>query len=259
MSPLRPEEETAAQLLSARLGADNVIPRDVPGAPPATHDFDLQIQGRIVAVEVTMAADGAIKSFWAAQHDHQWDEPTLTLSWGLTLMPGTRVNGVRSNAPRYVRLLEEIEVTKFDATRLSWRTDPEEATLVRSVADLGVRAGMSVNDPPVRIVIGTVGPVDWGGADGLAEVVEKEARANAEKLAKANGDERHLFVWLDWTSNQGQAAVYSILNIGVPPRVPNLPPSINTVWVSPIAMKEGGREFLWRVTPPAPWELNDSS
>ena len=181
---LRPEEQSAARLLSDRLRADKVIARDVPGAPPATHDFDLQVQRRMVAVEVTMAADAAVKSFWAAQHDHEWEEPTLSLAWGLTLMPGTRVDGVRSKAPRYLRQLEAREVMKFDATRLSWRTDPEDAALIRSLAHLGVRAGIGLNDPPVRIVIGTVGPVDWGGADGLAEVVEREAQANAEKLAR---------------------------------------------------------------------------
>jgi hypothetical protein len=254
---LRPDEQSAACLLSSRLGADEVLPRDVLGAPPATHDFDLRVQGRTLAVEVTMAADGATKSFWDAQQDHQWDEPTLSNSWGLTLIPGTRVKPVRSKAPRFLRILEEREVSRFDITRLSHRTDPDDAVVIKLLAELGVRAGSAHDHAPARIVIGVVGDVEWGGADGLAEVVESEAQANAEKLANAIADERHLFVWLDWTSHQGQAAVFSILKIGVPPRVPDLPPGVDTVWVAPTAMKEGGQEFLWRVTPPDPWDLTD--
>ena len=256
VNQLRPEESEAAQLLRARLGADEVIPRYVPGAPEGTHDFDLTIGNQVLAVEVTTSADAVARSFWDAVHNREWEEPSLSRSWGLTLTSGARVHRVKDRAPRELQVLEHSDVTRFRFGQASATRDPEAVEALRSLADLGIQNGISSEVSPSRIHIATVGDGAWGGAEGLREVVEHEASTNAGKLSRAHADERHLFIWLDWTSHRAQAAVSSILRIGVAPPVPELPTGVDTVWVAPSSMVDSDM-FLWSVSPPDPWNLSD--
>ena len=63
-----------------------VEPRDVEGAPDATHDFDIVSRaGQRVALEVTAAADHARLSLDAAAFGKEWTAPTLTNDWWLVL------------------------------------------------------------------------------------------------------------------------------------------------------------------------------
>ncbi|WP_442545253.1 hypothetical protein ACSBOX_06130 [Arthrobacter sp. KN11-1C] len=57
-SSLDDRELRAAQVVRAVFGAETrqIIPRDIVGAPPATHDFDLFDGTTTVAVEVTTIA-----------------------------------------------------------------------------------------------------------------------------------------------------------------------------------------------------------
>ena len=103
------------------------------------------------------------------------------------------------------------------------------------------------------------GSSGWGGPDAITEAVEREARANAQKLTRATADERHLFMWIDWTMADLQAAIISVRDLGVFPAVPELPEGVDTVWVAPVVMVDERQAFLWRVTPPAGWEVLDQS
>ena len=126
---------------------------------------------------------------------------------------------------------------------------------------LGVRGGIAVDDQPSRIVVGTAGAGSsaWGGRDSITEAVEREAAANAEKLARTTADERHLFMWIDWTMSDLQAAVIGVGDLGTLRRVPELPKGVDTAWVAPRAMVDERQMFLWRVTPPGAWEILDPS
>jgi hypothetical protein len=255
MNHLRPDETTAAHLLMAKLAADDVMPRDIPGAPDGTHDLDLKVGDRVLAVEVTTSADAEATSLWEAVHDREWEERSLSRSWGLTLGTDARVKRVKNQAPNHLRVLELNEVDRFSAGQAPPTRDSEVVSTLSSLFALRVVQGIAVDSSPPRIVVATVGNGTWGGAEGLTEVVEREAVANADKLNRAEADERHLFIWLDWTSRQAQAAVSSILRLGVAPPMPELPAGVNTVWVAPGAMIDGG-SFLWSVTPPDPWDLS---
>jgi hypothetical protein len=90
-------------------------------------------------------------------------------------------------------------------------------------------------------------------------VVADEARANSAKLAKANADERHLFVWLNHSHSGAELAV----STGLPlPGSPVVPDTIDCVWLATqgvpdldaIRVGEVGVLRLWRVRPPAAWE-----
>lgn len=62
MTRARPwDNEAEGADLVARLINGRPIRRDGPGAPPGTHDFDIQLNdGNIVALEVTQQANGGI-------------------------------------------------------------------------------------------------------------------------------------------------------------------------------------------------------
>lgn len=87
------EEPVAAELVAGELGG-TPTQREVPGAPPKTHDFDIDLSdGRVVALVVTSSADFGLKSMWAAIHTGLWDARALRTSWtlqGRSMPPGTR-------------------------------------------------------------------------------------------------------------------------------------------------------------------------
>jgi hypothetical protein len=86
------------------------------------------------------------------------------------------------------------------------------------------------------------------------------AESNLAKLAAAEVDERHLFVWMDPSTSTAEAAV----SLGRPFRAPAaLPPEIDIVWLATpgvpnfgaVAFAGVGVLALWRVRPGAlEWE-----
>jgi hypothetical protein len=63
---VRVEEIAAADIVATRVGGQ-AVPRDVPGAPDTTHDFDVQLaDGRAIALEVTSAVDPEMVSMRVA-------------------------------------------------------------------------------------------------------------------------------------------------------------------------------------------------
>ena len=57
--------------------------RDLPPAPPATHDFDVCLSDRVVALEVTRAAVREVRAQQAAIDSASWEAPGLTHNWTL--------------------------------------------------------------------------------------------------------------------------------------------------------------------------------
>ena len=82
MSRERPEEVQAAVAVAATLGG-TYIPRDVPGAPEGTHDFDIHVGSRVIALEVTSATDGSTTAMWDRVSKSDLLQPSLRYSWGL--------------------------------------------------------------------------------------------------------------------------------------------------------------------------------
>ncbi len=74
-------EARASHVLSEVLGG-SVVWRDTPEAPSGTHDFDLEfVDGRTIAVEVTISTDQRLVEFWHAVGDQSWQSPQLLHSW----------------------------------------------------------------------------------------------------------------------------------------------------------------------------------
>ena len=227
-----PDEEqecAAARLVKGVIGG-RIQKTDGPGAPPATVDFLLHLPLRQIALEVTSTAVREVESFWKSEQGYDWAATRCEHGWSIQLdAPGRGRRGadLRDVHRRVEDLLRQLEVAGVSRFGLGAPPLPnsDTAATVEELRQLGVVAGSSVGPPgsgPPLIVIGTTGPGAWMGRDIMNIAAEREAHANAEKLATASADERHLFIWVAWSDNEGQAASMSVLG---PPDVPPDTPS----------------------------------
>ena len=249
------EEKAAADIVAAQVGAAQPDKRDVPGAPPGTHDYDLHIGDRTIVLEVTSATDGEVRSLWDTVHDHEWEEATLGRSWGLTLKPGSRIKGLADKAVPLLRTLEAQGVEKFDDSYPSRRSSDVTLRALHQLSEIGIRNGISMNSKPTRIVVSVIGPSGWGSSGTLINVVERAAQRKVKQLSRAAADERHLFLWLDWSDYDAQAAMHFVMDLGVlPEHPPSLPAGIDKVWIMPFAVMDGRTRPLLSATAEG-WEI----
>ncbi len=240
----------AGRIFSSILGG-NVVPKDVPGAPPGTHDFDLELgDGRVIAVEVTVSTDRRVVEFWAAVHDQSWDAPQLRTSWLLNVTPPANIKTLRGNVEPLLCGLEQAGRSKFgirDGT-----TAPEVKELLRLLVK-GGDVWNGVLPPRIFLYSTSVGSV---GIDGVRAAVEHETAKpdNRAKLGRAPADERHFFVWIDPLHTQAAAAM-GFMGVTVPTGC-TLPPEIDTLWVAIPTTDDSGAdgERLWRYTRQSGWE-----
>ncbi len=223
----------------------------MPGAPPGTHDFDLELgDGLVIAVEVTVSTDRRIVESWAAVHGQSWDAPQLRTSWLLNVTLPTNIKTLRGNVEPLLRGLEQAGIQKFGIRHET--TAPE----VKELHRLLVKAGDVWNGvlPPCIFLYSTdVGPV---GIDVVRAAVEHEAAKpdNRAKLGRAVADERHLFVWIDPLHTHA-AATMGFMGVAIPTGC-TLPPEIDTVWVAIPMIDDAGAdgEHVWRYTRRNGWE-----
>ena len=84
MSRERREEDVARKVVEA-LEPVLLIPRDVPGAPSGTHDFDIERAGVIVgALEVTMLLDQDRQELQAWIEDYGHHESAMLARTGMS-------------------------------------------------------------------------------------------------------------------------------------------------------------------------------
>ena len=244
-------EERAGHVLRKILGG-TVVPRDVPGAPPGTHDFDLVLDGRTDAVEVTMSTDPEVLAHWRAVGAEEWPAPELQNSWMLNVTPPAPIRVLRAEVGPLLRAVEQDGIPAFGLGR-SART-PE----IERLHQLHVKSGAVLKDwlPPQILVSHTgAGSV---GIDPVVRAVEAEAWKpdNREKLRRAIADERHFFVWIDSFASPAGGSAIGFMGIALPNGC-NLPPEMDTVWVAILADDptwEAGRR-LWRFDRRSGWQM----
>jgi len=252
------EKSDAAAVVAKHVGATAINKRDVPGAPPSTHDFDLIVGDRVIALEVTSATDEGSKHLWKAVRTSSWVEPSLHYSWSLTLRPDTLFGKLQGSGVNHLRQLEERGVMKFTEYDKHLTQSPASRA-IQQLMKLGVRNGVAVEDDPTCVVVGVYGPRGWSAPEYLNGTVTLAIDANIERLRNAAADERHLFVWLDSTSPESQAAVRHILSFGgVPDAPPTLPDGLDAVWTMPGAVVGEQLRPLMKATVSG-WELIDDS
>jgi hypothetical protein len=233
-------ENEGAWTVAAVLGGDRPERRDVVGAPDGTHDFDITIRRRVVALEISSTTVPEVAQMWHVIHDLDWQFPDLPESWSISLHASARgqagplVRRFHERAPLLLRQIHDEHpnpVGNFlydpDRDGLSERT----RYAVKELRKLGARSGGTVGTmtgSPPSICISTVGT--WASDHSSVHgAVEREAINNAEKLGRATADERHLLLWVD---DSDPASLQELTTIQLPTEQPVLPAGIDVVWVA---------------------------
>jgi len=236
---VRPEETAAARIVARVTGA-------TVANPSGRHDADLALPGgRRIGLEVTQAMNKTIIGDWAAITGNEVDEPApeLTRWWSVALKVGTRVKSAHPVVRRQLGLLEALGYTE-----VNWlgnpqglpNSDPDVRAIEGALKSAGVAHAFSV--PPKNIggysfVVDE--PGGWIDGQDVTGAVETEAfkQDNVDKLTMMSTDEAHLFIWIDYS----QSAPYGALSRGLlPVPVPNVPSSLDVLWVAPRIMTEQG-------------------
>lgn len=243
----RPEEKRAEQIVASVTGGE-IHTMDVPGAPPRTHDFTVRLpDGRLVAVEVTRHISGShlglVKEIRHPTRERSgfagsWELPGLADSWHLTLSVSPPAS-IRRLYAEAAGLLNAVPQDAPDLFR-----PRQDSDLYR----LGVRAVLKLpNVRPPQVICapkeGDFDPTVLNAPTGhlVVQAIEQNIGENAEKLERADADERHLFLWLDFSERRTLA---DLGFTGTPSVVPSLPASINAVWVAEPMIP--GRVLLYR-------------
>jgi hypothetical protein len=197
------EEEAAAGIVVRALGGRYEITDD--GSESGQHDVRLTTgDGRVIALEVTSYGGDSWKRT-SARIQKEKDGgalagESLRSQWWIVLPTGT---GIRDLQPRLEELLARLEAEGADSATSDYDgDDPVLSEIAAGLAGLRVNSvnvwiAAAPDDQPRLLIsqserrIGTAGSLP--GA--IAAVFEK--RDNQEKLARAEADERHLYVFMD--------------------------------------------------------------
>ena len=234
------ELEAAWTLAALRSGRP--VRRDMPGAAPGTHDFDVQLpEGRMIALEVTSSTVPEVVAMWDAIGQLDWAVPSLTRSWSVSLQAaergkaGTRVRRFHKEAPSLLRVLEsELPTRAGDlfGTPLEESLSSRALQTIQALRALGVRHGGPVDtmtgNPPL-LLVGTVGQARWLDGSSVNQAVADALSANAKKLEAPKADERHLWLWVDSTDSEGAASMHGY---SLPAETPDLDDRADEVWVA---------------------------
>jgi hypothetical protein len=243
------EHELRAATIVGSILDGVAVPRDVAGAPDGTHDFDVLLPGRCVALEVTRAADKLVLATLARAFAQAYPAPALANTWTLSIQTigptPPPVPPIVKESPELLAVFEHHGMTEIDGQLYPGQAPAAVIDASMKLVRLGVaRARTSpVGGPPRLFFIGHGGFM--ADPDAVNRLAAEHTAANADKLLAARADERHLFIWMDPSHPDAELAMHT----GPPPeQPPALSDGVDVVWV---ANPSG---HLWRSRPPGDWE-----
>lgn len=212
------------------------------GSLPRMYDLDVLLPDeRWAAVEVTAAGDQeAIEQWNLMNGGERWIVPHLAGGWLVEVRIGSRWKQLETELPS---LLAELESLTLSALTVHKGTDSD---LVRRADNLGVAAAFqSATSFPGSVYMTFDMPAERSGGfisgtqGQLATWVSaflRDARCSdvLDKLASANADERHAFIFLPGF-NIAPFAVNDLLlrsEPALPTTAPNLPGRLTHVWIA---------------------------
>jgi hypothetical protein len=255
-------EQVAGQIVAQQLGGQECA-RDVVGAPEKTHDLDVNVPGdRTVALEVTSAGDRALKKLREMLLFEVWEAPSLRHHWwlGVDERPAPHVKTLMRKIVPHLAVLERNDVGQVSKLEpLSVDAAPEVVAATRAIFELRAHRATRI-DPPkdgeAARLLSSVGAGRSAGVGSLNGIVERCAAKKVGKLRAADGDQKHLFIWL-------RAAAYEEVELATatlasPDSPPTLPAGIDVVWVATGPTTQDALfGQLWRLEPPGGWETID--
>jgi hypothetical protein len=252
VSKLRPEEEWAAQMIAAALGAE--VEQHDDGSRDAMHDLDIVYDdGARAAVEVTAAADGESIELWNLMNGGgRWVEADLTGGWMVSLVPGARANRLRKELPALLRLLEEsaVEEARVGTSRITSYAAAMAASLgiahlQRSNTEFPGSIYITL-DLPMERTGGFVADTGDALAPWVSHFLESEARRDVRhKLWSSGADERHAFLLLPGFAEADFGVTDLLMRDRAPlPEIPPaLPREVTHVWV--VSTWSSGSGMRW--------------
>jgi hypothetical protein len=255
-------ETTAGRIVAQRLGGVEHA-RDILNAPAATHDFDIELtDGRVVALEVTSAADREIEALRATALGREWKAPSLGQHWWLGVPENRklRVKTLMTGVVPHLEVLEQHDIEEVGGSRhpvrhLPLGTHPAVAEAARGVfalgADRATRLGIPKPGETALVMASLHGGIS-SNFGMLNELVAECASAKVAKLTVAEADERHLFIWMRPSAASAELAVATL---PPPESRPMLPDGIDVVWVATgPSTSDALYGKLWQLRSPGGWE-----
>ncbi len=259
-------EQVAGQIVAQQLGGRQHA-RDVGVAPPGTHDFDIELPGGLtIPLEVTSAADGALEALRNLALGREWKAPSLGHHWWL-LVPNdgsVQVKALMTKVVPYLAVLERHGIERVGGAARADRRPPTGASqevtdAALGVFELGAHRAMRWGVPKpgeTALVMASLHGGAGSNFDLFNDLVAECARAKAEKLAAATGEERHLFIWMRPSVSDAELAMATL---PPPDSTPTLPDGVDVVWVATGPTTQNALfGQLWRLEPLGRWETIDS-
>jgi NACHT domain len=220
-------DEKHAEQIVGQLTGGTIRTRDVPGAPPGTHDFDVVLpDGRVLAVEATLHTDRRQLGLHAALRQYgEWSHPELACSWYLILDPeATQVRSLHAEAGTLLASHPGV-LAGLDGFR------PRADSRLYQLGVRGIRKLPQLHPPQVICEPDDfdLAVLDPQNGRTVAGVIEQLASRKAAKLARADADERHLFAWIDFFQ---KTTLADLGHTGLPMASPALPAPVDAAWIA---------------------------
>jgi hypothetical protein len=243
---------------------------DVGGRQGAVDVMLTLEDGRKAAFEVTnLAAEGALKlAMLLAKDNHKWSVPG---AWFWTIEIGSledlgRLKGCYDNI---IRICEGAGVAYPEEIGWSESADPDLQWLVQ--VSLSVMIGYpeqlakDMKNPGAMVVPraggGVIDESMTGFAAALSEAFKRpHIQEHFDKLARADADERHLFIPLHDSALPFGISSELVFEDTLPPEPPPVPDSVTHLWLAPAGSRrvllwsrgEGWRNFPTKAATPFP-------
>jgi hypothetical protein len=255
----RPEETATKDVLERLLGARLTL-RDAPGAPPATHDFDMVRVHPVAAVEVTILTEEPDVELSKAMslHGQVIESKSLRSTWWVEVRHSSQRQAykqVRARLERHLVRLESAGVGQFHEEDV----DPPQvvAELLNDLPMLHMGGAMT-STTRGRIYLNERARATYVSGANVNAVLEEAllgSRFDGEraKLDRSGAEERHLFVWIDW---RVYPAWEGLCGAEAPAAAPALPREITDLWAAAHCRRAGQDVVVWWTAASAGWEVH---
>ena len=199
------DEEAVAALIVAELLGGSPTKRDIQAGPNSSgvHDYDIELlDGRLIALEITQEADSPSRQQVEYLKGHDLKSDCLRYQWSVELDHRCDVRPVHRDLAEMLARLETLEIRylRVSSSRCT-------APFIQKLRALGVES-VRMHDESVRQSEICVSPQLGSGPlwhpDAFAHVANHALGRKAKKLRKACADERHLWIWIDYSLGPSQ-------------------------------------------------------
>ncbi|MFF8968678.1 hypothetical protein [Streptomyces sp. NPDC014995] len=248
-----PADERAACLIAERVLGATAIPWDVDGRQGAVDAMLILPSGKRAAFEVTkLAADGALQiDSILGRDNHAWPAPGRWW-WSIEIGSPYDIPRLRKCYARLALLCEQYNVNSPYALWRANYEDPDLSWLIEdSTSDMHGYPSVPAVEGNLKRDVMVVPSGRGGGVDrslnGLRSALDEaflrpHMNKHLDKIARAEADERHLFVPLHFTALPFNVAYGLMEGDALPTTPPPLPISVTHLWLAP---QFAQRVLLW--------------